>query len=127
MEADPVYQFGEFIGTTAFLLLLNQLIHWIVRKIRRRPRKQFREWLRSWITGPELLVFGFFYEAMNRDYPFGQIAVFVGSVLFWIGLIVFLIKIITYFVALFRYRVPGSPSAQPSSLTPPLGRQPPLG
>jgi hypothetical protein len=48
------YQFGGLMGTAIFLLLLSQLIHWIVRKIRRKPKKLFREWLNSWIAGPEI-------------------------------------------------------------------------
>ena len=63
------YQLGILTGTIVFLLLLNQAIHWLARKILRRPRRQFRQWLTSWIAGPELFVFGLLCEGIYQNIP----------------------------------------------------------
>jgi amino acid transporter len=129
MTADQLaYQFGGVIGTIIVLLLLSQLLHWIVRKIRRKPKKLFRDWLRSWIAGPELFLFGALCVRMYEDSSLNQLSFFLGIALVWAGMIIFPIKIIASIVSRFRRRASVSPPLTPAVAPPvqPLGRQPRL-
>jgi hypothetical protein len=128
MTPDQVgYEFGGFIGAIIIFLLLDQFVHWIVRKIRRKPRKTFRQWLTSWIAGPELLLFGNVCAAGYGDV--GAFALLLGVAFMFAGIIIFVIKIIASIVSRFRRRAPGYPLVS-LAVSPPgqtLGRQPPLG
>jgi apolipoprotein N-acyltransferase len=106
------YQLGRLTGTIIFLLLLSQLIHWIVRKIRRKPRKQFRDWLTSWIAGPELFLFGALWVGIHTNNLNKPFSFLLGVALVLVGCITFIIKIIAFILSCFR---------RPAPLSPPVG------
>jgi len=112
------YQLGILTGTIVFLLLLNQAIHWLARKILRRPRKQFRQWLTSWIAGPELFVFGLLCESIYQNISHGELSVLLGAVLEWVGLLIFVVKIIASIISRFRRPASVSPPVSPPVRTP---------
>jgi hypothetical protein len=119
------YQFGALTGTIIMFLLLSQLVHWILRKIRRRPRKSFRAWLTSWIAGPELFLFGSLGLKMYEGSPKDLFSFGLSAVLVWAGLIIFAVRLIASIVWFVRRRVARPSVSSPAISTPVASPAPP--